>query len=302
MKEDTQLARWLAGEMNENELEALKNTPRYETLVRIKENFEKINRPHFESDTMLKGILAKEKTPVKVIPLYKKYWLQTAAAAVVLLLGLGLLFSRHDEQVAGNAETLAFTLPDRSAVVLNAGSQSTYKDWNWSADRTVELNGEAYFKVAKGQKFTVNTPLGKVSVLGTQFNVKARDNRFDVVCYEGKVRVEYNGKATILTPHQGLTVENGTANNGVITVATTEPNWLKGELVFVSEKLPAVLAEIERKYDVEFKTDITSKKTFSGSLPGNDIDGVIKTLSRLYHLEADKQGKTILLKPINAKK
>jgi len=62
------------------------------------------------------------------------------------------------------------------------------------------------------------------------------------------------------------------------------------------------LAEIERKYDVEIKTDITSKKTFSGSLPGNDIDGVIKTLSRLYHLEADKQGKTILLKPINAKK
>ena len=44
----------------------------------------------------------------------------------------------------------------------------------WKNERSVNLDGEGFFKVAKGSKFDVETSAGTVSVVGTQFNVKNR--------------------------------------------------------------------------------------------------------------------------------
>ncbi|AWH86426.1 iron dicitrate transport regulator FecR [Flavobacterium album] len=300
MKDDTLLARWLAGELEAEELAALENDPRYATFLRIKNNFEQIERPRFEGGPMLEDILQLEKNPARVVPLYRKSWFQTVAASIVLILGFAFIFTRPDKMETANGKTLAFTLPDNSAVVLNSGSESSYSSWNWDNNRNISLDGEAYFRVAKGKKFTVNTPLGTVTVMGTQFNVKAREGRLDVVCYEGKVRVGYNGKETILTPHHSVTVEGASVKDGVVSAG--KPKWIDGELEFEYEKLSAVLGEIERKYDVEIRTDLNSGKTFSGTLPGNDIDGALQTLSRLYRLTIEKQGKTIILKSMDGKK
>jgi transmembrane sensor len=302
MNDDTQLARWLAGELEADELDALKKTPRYATLMRITENFAQIERPQIDADAMMETIFSQEKKAAKVVPLYRKAWFRGIAAAIVILLGLGIVFALPKTVTTPYGETMAFTLPDKSEVILNAGSQSGYSRLNWDNNRNIDLNGEAYFEVAKGKTFTVTTPLGTVTVLGTHFNVKARENRLDVVCYEGKVRVTYNGKATVLTPHQSVTVENGKIAGGVFQVPANEPGWLGDELAFTNEKFSAVVAEIERQYDVDIKADYTSGETFSGLLPADDIYGALKTLSRLYHLKAIKQGKTIVLKPIDAKK
>jgi transmembrane sensor len=300
MKDDTLLARWLEGELDAAELAALEKDPRYANFVRIRSNFEQITRPQFDGAPMLEDILQLEKNRIRVVPLYRKSWFQTVAASIVLLVGLAFIFTRPENMKAANGKTVAFTLPDNSAVVLNAGSESSYSDWNWDNNRNISLDGEAYFCVAKGKKFSVNTPLGTVTVLGTQFNVKAREGRLDVVCYEGRVRVQYNGKETVLTPHQALLVENGIAK--VDAMEAAKPKWIDGELEFTYEKLPAVLAEIKRRYDVEINMELRPAKTFSGTIPGNDIDAALKVLSRLYHLEVDKQGKTIFLTPMDGKK
>ncbi len=300
MKDDTLLARWLEGELDAAELAALEKDPRYANFVRIRSNFEQITRPQFDGVPMLEDILQLEKNRIRVVPLYRKSWFQTVAASIVLLVGLAFIFTRPENMKAANGKTVAFTLPDNSAVVLNAGSESSYSDWNWDNNRNISLDGEAYFRVAKGKKFSVNTPLGTVTVLGTQFNVKAREGRLDVVCYEGRVRVQYNGKETVLTPHQALLVENGIAK--VDAMEAEKPKWIDGELEFTYEKLPAILSEIERRYDVEINMELRPAKTFSGTIPGNDIDAALKVLSRLYHLEVDKHGKTIFLKPMDGKK
>ena len=70
-----------------------------------------------------------------------------------------------------------------------------YASNKWDKKRRVRLEGEAFFKVAKGSTFTVDTKTGSVKVLGTQFNVKNRIGFFEVVCYEGLVGVtvsDYN--------------------------------------------------------------------------------------------------------------
>lgn len=303
MKDDTQLARWLAGELDDKELQELKDSPRYATLLRIKENFAKIEKPTFNDEAMLENILQQEKQPVKTLPLYRRYKVYAVAACAILFIALGFIFTMPETMEASNGKTLAFTLPDASSVILNSGSNASYRDWNWDNNRTIALNGEAYFRVAKGQKFSVTTSLGTVTVLGTQFNVKARNGRFDVICYEGRVSVGYNGKQTILTPHQAVTIDEGKKIDEISQdVTANEPEWLNDELAFTHENFKAIIAEIERKYDVTISTEYDSQQNFTGSLPANDLERALKTVALSYHLDIEKQGKTIILKPINAKR
>lgn len=301
MKDDTQLARWLAGELEGEELDALKKSDRYPSLVRIKENFEKLKAPQFDADGMLHTIVAAEKAKIaKVVPLYRKAWF-AAAAAVVVLLGAWFLFKMPEQFSSANGQTMAFVLPDESEVILNDGSIAKFSKRNWDSNREVALEGEAYFKVAKGKTFTVNTPQGTVTVLGTQFNVKAREGRFEVVCYEGKVSVVHQKREFILTPQQGITFTDNT-DTGVKEVNMAEPKWLNGEIAFTEESLPGILSELERQYDVKIETGLQSKQLFTGTLPANDLDLALKVIGKTFHLEIEKNNGNIILKPVNGRK
>lgn len=300
MNDDTQLARWLAGELKEEELQELQNSPQYATLLRIKENFTRLQSPQFNADGMLEEIIAAQKnTAPKAIPLYRRAWFQ-AAAAIVILLGAGMFFTMPEEFKSPNGETLAFNLPDKSEVILNDGSAASYRSLNWDSNREIELKGEAYFKVAKGKTFTVTTPGGNVTVMGTQFNVRSRDGRFEVICYEGKVRVEHKKREFILTPNQGITFA-GDTDSGVKEIPVQEPQWLHDEIVFSKETLTGVIAELERQYNINIETDYQSKQLFSGSLPANDMGAALKVISKTFHLDVTKRDETVILKPLNAK-
>jgi ferric-dicitrate binding protein FerR (iron transport regulator) len=59
-------------------------------------------------------------------------------------------------------------------LILNAASKLSFNEKKWADQRALTLEGEAFFKVQKGQTFSVNTTAGVITVLGTQFNVKER--------------------------------------------------------------------------------------------------------------------------------
>ncbi|QEE49832.1 DUF4974 domain-containing protein [Flavobacterium alkalisoli] len=296
MKEDTRLAKWLSGELNTEELEELKKLPNYTTLVRIKENLDNLQSPYFNEEEILTEVLSQPKTITKTIPLYRRYWF-TAAAVILIMLGVGFVFTVQDtHEEAHSGKTFALNLPDASEVVLNSGSALSYNKWSWDNNRKVELTGEAYFKVAKGEKFSVITSLGTVQVLGTQFNVKARGKRLEVTCFEGSVKVIKEGKEVVLKPSQGLYYEDD-VYSGVLNMEKTDPSWLHNELVFHKESLVAVIAEIERHYNISIENKANSSQLFSGTLPGDDIETVIKILELNYHLKAEKKDNIIILKP-----
>jgi transmembrane sensor len=295
MNDDTQLARWLAGEMDRHELESLKEDPKYNTYVRIQAHLAKLQAPQFDENAMLQNILSSEKTSRKVIPLYRNGWLQVAAMLVILL-GLTLIFMMPKHSEAGYGETYAFTLPDQSEVILNAGSEASYKNWNWDSNREISLDGEAYFKVAKGKTFTVKTTLGTVTVVGTQFNVRVRGNRLDVVCYEGKVRVKSANETILLTPNQRVSFNNG-LGIGQTPAKTNAPEWLNSELAFSQENLSGIISELERHYNVKIQSKAVTQQSFSGSLPGNDLEAALSILSITFHLKIAKTADKIILTP-----
>ncbi len=298
MKEDYDLAKWLAGEMSKAELEAFEKSDGYATYAKIKAYSSQLESPAFDQKAMYDNIISHRKKLRKVLPLYRIIF----RVAAILIIALGLFFVARNmmpiTESAANGQTNSFLLPDQSEVVLNAGSEIEYKKWGWNNNRSLHLNGEAYFKVAKGQKFEVHTSLGTVTVLGTQFDVKARGNRFDVVCYEGRVGVRYGNSQTVITPGQSVSFAAGQPIDAPHQYAS-QPQWLNNKLVFNKETLQAIVAELNRQYDVTIEFGRTpSTQLFTGVLPMKNLDQALEIICAAYHLKPVKQnGKVILENP-----
>lgn len=288
MDKNNKLAKWLDDELTPAEMADFQATKDYALYEKIKNYSSHLEVGDFNEVKVLETILKQEKSTKKSIPLYKKWFIQIAA---VLVIGLGLTFMIQNytsaTQLAQNGEKTTFLLPDNSEVVLNSGSEIQYKKWNWNNNRALKLQGEAYFKAAKGKKFEVVTNLGKVAVLGTQFNVKARENRFDVTCFEGRVKVNYKTAELVLTPGQSVTFENGKQIN--TTIESLKPAWLENQMAFQKENLNQIIGEIQRQYKVSII--LKTKKTdalFSGKIPADDLDTALQIIGTTYNLNHTK--------------
>lgn len=287
MEEQHDLAKWLAGKMTGKELEAFESLPDFETYKKIKELSVELKVSDFDTQKMYQNIIRhkKEKPVLKL----QNNWFFKIAAILVLISGMTFLIRPYIPvtEYASVAEKSTFLLPDHSEIVLNSASEIRYKKWNWNNERSLELEGEAFFKVAKGEKFTVTTDLGMVVVLGTQFNIKARNNNFEVECYEGKVKVIFGKKTVFLTKGQNIVVQN---NNKIesVPLADNQPAWLENEAKFNNNSLAEVIEELERQYDISIESTINSGESFTGMLPLKDLDAALQIISKTYHLEYKK--------------
>lgn len=288
MKKDRLLAKWLNNDLSADELAEFEASPDFEKYQKIKDYSAHLEINDLDENAMLSRILKQEKTAPKVVPLYKK-WMFQVAAVFVMALGITFVmkFFTAETQIANFAEKTTFTLPDNSEVALNSGSEINYSKWNWEDNRHLELKGEAYFKVSKGRKFQVETSLGTVTVLGTQFNVKARKNRFDVVCYEGRVKVVYKNAQILLTHGQSVRFENG--KKVTMNVTSSKPEWVDNQICFYKENIRSLLDEVERQYNI--KIELNARDTtslFTGKLPAKDLNVALQIISTTYHLESKK--------------
>lgn len=286
MEENYTLAKWLNNELEGEELKAFEASDDFAVYQKIKHYSAELKTPDFNDDKMLQNILkAKKSNKISM----QKVFLRIAA---VLIIGFGITLAVKNfanfTEFSANGVTTEFLLPDNSSVLLNSGSAVEYKKWNWNNERKLKLDGEAFFKVAKGKKFEVATDLGTVSVLGTQFNVKNRNKRFDVSCYEGKVQVNYQNQQIILTKGMMVSFENGSQ---IIADQTdkNEPEWLKKQVRFSKENLFAILEELNRQYNIKisYKGKPTNQ-VFSGTIPMNDLDVALEIIATTYHLNVSK--------------
>ncbi|SFQ54581.1 FecR family protein [Flavobacterium akiainvivens] len=299
MEEDVKLAKWLSGEMSGKELEEFMQTPEYATYSKIKEFSAQLTAPQMDMDSLYNKIQQNKHRTRNNEPKVRRLtaWLPRVAAILLLAFGAGyfLYTGQTSNHLADNGKRDTFLLPDNSEVVLNAGSAAEFKEWDWSNNRHIELKGEAYFKVAKGQKFDVVTPEGTVTVVGTQFNVKARNGRLDVTCYEGKVKVVSNGQEILLTPGKSVAYANG-KNLDIANDKHQKPVWIGGnEVAFENESLEQVAAEIERQYNIKIKVDAQTARPYTGALPTNDIETALGIIKAHWTLNAANAGNNITL-------
>lgn len=304
MEEKYTLAKWLNDEMTEAELAEFKATADYSIYEKIKKASGDLKTPPFNEEQLLSTILATKKEAKPIIKLTSN-WIYKIAAVIVITLGLTYFFTFNptQKQWAENGKQTTFHLPDNSEVVLNSGSEIEFKEKKWNDNRSLQLNGEAYFKVAKGKTFEVNTNLGKVTVLGTQFNVKARENRFDIVCFEGKVRVNYQNQEVVIAKNQNVSFENGKQLQ-ISEPTGSKPSWTNNEIEFNHDNIVAIMKEIERKYNITLILKTTpSHQFFTGKLPANNLEAALQIIASTYHLQVTQQNeKVYILEDLNVKK
>lgn len=292
MEEDYKLAKWLNNELTTEELAEFKQNPDFALYEKIKENSARLKTPEFDQDKMLDNVVSTKKE-TKVVKLQQN-WL--ARIAAVLVIGLGLSFfivNNFTEKYYGTSFTQAVNLPDNSEVIVNQNSQIEYRKFFWKNNRKIDLKGEAYFKVAKGKTFEVNTNLGKVTVLGTQFNVKSDKNKFEVTCYEGKVKVNYKNEELILTKGMLVTFENESKTKGKTTLQ--KPNWTSNnvEISYTNQALNNIITDIEKTYNVTIKTNtIKTEQLFTGKIPSDNLDIALQIIASTYHLQIKKSNET----------
>lgn len=148
------------------------------------------------------------------------------------------------------------TLADGTKVWLNAKTQMEYpQSFKASRQRTVKVDGEAYFEVSKDEKkpFVVRTDKGDVEVLGTKFYISAYASTdvFETSLIEGKVNIRTAAGAMMLHPHDKAVLQDGLLVRRRIEDMDVY-RWRDGLYCFKDVPFEDVLKQLELYYDVRF--------------------------------------------------
>lgn len=282
MSKEDLLEKWLREELTDAENTAfnqLNDASLNKAIVDAAENFKASNFSKIEDFNAFEKKHILSVTSPKKKPLWQSPFIRIAA---VLVIALGLFFTIFSNNEV-TLETLAsqkmdIELPDQSQVALNALSEISYNSKDWKNNRSLKLKGEAYFKVAKGSTFDVVTKDGIVTVVGTEFNVKQRDNYFEVICFEGVVNVKTDQNQQTLKAGDSFLFLNNNYSKGKTTLLS--PDWTANKSNFNAIPLSEVLAELERQYSIEIthkNSDIN--RLFSGSFTHNNLEEALKSIT-----------------------
>jgi ferric-dicitrate binding protein FerR (iron transport regulator) len=289
--------KWLMGTLSESERIAFEKTKDFKELQKLDYHLKQFKAPDYAPQEEYINLKQKLPREAKVISInWLQPFLKVAAAVLVVIVGYGLYAMLLTENIRTQmANQSSFLLPDSSSVLLNAQSEITYGTYNWQENRELELAGEAFFKVAKGSQFDINTTLGTVTVLGTQFNVIARGEYFEVVCFEGKVQVAHEGGTENLTAGSMFRVLNGETLTADVKLAG-KPSWTLNESSFSSLPYTYIIDELERQYDVVVETQsVDTAVLFTGSFVHSDLELALQALTRPLNLTYSIKGKEIIL-------
>ncbi|MCF6348359.1 MAG: FecR domain-containing protein [Flavobacteriaceae bacterium] len=293
------IQKWLDGELNDAELQAFKELPEYESYTKLSETAKLFKDTSYNVEleleklnSIIKDRKQPEQQPVKVVQMQ---WIKPLLrVAAIFIIGLAVYYSPIYGDSTTVVKTLAsntttIELPDNSEVKLNAASSIKYSKKKWKKNREVNLVGEAYFKVEKGSQFDVVTWLGKVSVLGTQFNVKQRVNYFEVICYEGLVSVSYKGKDIKLPAGKSFKIIDGKIVEG--QTKDSVPSWAQKSISsFKSVPYGEVIKEFERQYNVVIEAkNIDTTQLFTGSFTNKDKELALKSITLPLQLKYIKK-------------
>ena len=288
-KEDF-LGRWADGRLSEDEQKAFESTEDYSTYQKILTESSSFVPSSFNTEKALiatKGKLAgKNRSKFRsIVPVW------SVAAALALLFISYFLFTGGHTVETGFGELSEEVLPDGSIVRMNAKTELTYRKRNWKENRRISLNGEAYFEVAKGATFTVESLQGEVQVLGTKFNVYSRENIFEVRCFEGKVKVSGAGETFLSAGESYRQVADKVER--VELPNDESPEWINRETSYKNSPVGSVLLGLANQYGLSFEGNVpVDSIRVTVSFPNDNeelaLDLVFKSLQKNYYRKSEK--------------
>lgn len=231
-----------------------------------------------------------------------------AAVIIALIIGGVYLFNLEDKTEHYNTiivpagQRINLILSDNTNLWLNANSEFKYPTDFSNENRTVYLDGEAYFEVSKDENkpFIVKTSKGDVRVTGTSFNVEAysRFDSFKTSLFKGGVDIyKEEEKLVSLKPNQIGLLEN---NKLLITDISDKDQylWREGLIAFNNKKLEEILHELEKYFDVVILINSSNlpQHTYTGKFRQSDgVDHALRVLQRSINFTFSRNEETIII-------
>lgn len=268
----------------------------------------------------------------------RRPWMRYAAAIVLLLVSAVAVIHYFPVKPETDSSLIAekgaikkITLKDGTLVWLNAGSTINYDEGFGSTDRTVYLEGEAFFDIAHGKNtipFIVNTKNYMVRDIGTRFNLKAyaNDPFFETTVVNGEVAVQRNAPAgqqdnnrIYVKPHQVLKIyyssDRPAAGEKLIAAKASAFNvvqvsqvdsaklglydgWKEDLLIFDDSSLGEMAKILERRYNVKITLDDSELRDirYSGSFKSvASIDKVLQIIKQNTPISYTIDGQNITI-------
>lgn len=306
LNNENYLAKWLQGELSEEEIQRLKtdeDLSGYESIVNEIDNWKVKDLDVAGSFKNLKVKLDESQNETKVIKINtRRKFIVAIAATVTLLVASYVVFINFSSPkirtyASAPGEQKDIELPDGTEIVIGGKTTLSFEVDNYYSNKSVKLNGSAYFKVVKGKDFKVQLDNGLVHVLGTRYDIRSSKDYFSVECYEGRVKVTSdNNDLEILTKGMGLHYLKG-KNFESFDVATDEPEWISKKSVFNNTSLIEVIDALEAQYPIQIDiTNIDINRKFTGSFVNHDLKVALELVFVPLDIQYEVNGKNVTLK------
>ena len=193
-------------------------------------------------------------------------------------------------------------LSDGTKVYLNSETTLTYPV-GFAQTRTVSLQGEAYFEVAKNEKpFIVNVAGSQVRVLGTHFNITSYPEQDEVVTtlVEGKVNVKSAASQVVtLTPgEQSVYSQKRQSLHKQMVDTDLYTGWVNDLFVFEDQTLDEIMGRLSRWYNVDYFFVNPSRRSvrFSGEIERfEEIGNILRLIEKTQAVDIEIKGRTIII-------
>lgn len=244
-------------------------------------------------------------TPVKSISPF--YWLKIAAILIVLAGATVLVFKIFDNKeiktlaVSSLDKVVIDTLPDESVITLNKNSTLSYPGKFMGDTRTVDLKGEAFFKITpdKTKPFIIHVNDVTVRVVGTSFNIRSINGNTEVIVESGIVQVIKKNKEIELHPDEKIIVNK---DDRVLVkeneVGTLYNYYRTKEFECDNTPLWKLVEVLNQAYDA----DIIIERNELRNLPitttfnNESLNNILEIIRQTFNISVTKTGSQVILK------
>ena len=246
--------------------------------------------------------------PEKKRSFWKQLLVGGISAGVVLGIFWNLDWEDKVELKTAFGETLPFTLPDGSKVVLNANSKLTFSE-NWEEEdlREIWLEGEAFFDVVhleSHQPFLVYTSNGvEVEVLGTSFSVYDRNKKSQIVLEEGNVSLSLANsdqprEKILMEPGDLVAIEDDKVEKRKVK-AENYASWTENLLILDQTSLAEIIRIAKENFGLEIEVDsnVSLSQTASGSMLLEDSDQFMELTSKIFNISIEMKESKYVFTP-----
>ena len=236
-------------------------------------------------------------------------WLVAASVGVWMLAGSWFFREPllYQTIITGPRQLRSLQLPDGSTVALNNNSTLRMPriGYGWFS-RRLSLTGDAVFDVkhlADNQPFVVQATNGlAVEVLGTEFSVRSRANRDEVVLKRGRVNLHY---AAADHPPQNLLMKPGDRvtldGEGKLYLqpkrdTTQFAQWRYRLFSFNNTPLVDVARQMQQIFGVTVQLDdpALARRTLTGTIRAGSSDELADALAELLDLRVSHRKQTLV--------